>query len=115
LIAVPGTRLGIPETSPGLGAVVMLVEVDGGAVMTGIVGSAVLGPTVPTIGNTVGVGIAGAELTPRLPISQEPSGIPVRGLPPGVAGVVDVGVVGDVAMLPELNPHNPDTPTVPFP
>ena len=33
----------------------------------------------------------------------------------GVVGVVDVGVVGDVAMLPELNPHNPDTPIVPMP
>jgi hypothetical protein len=43
----------------------------------GIVGGNELGPTVPTMGNTPVVGTAGAELTPRLPISIEPRGIPV--------------------------------------
>jgi hypothetical protein len=53
----------------------------------GVVGT---GPTVPTVGNTLIVGTAAAELTPRLPISIDPSGIPVRAPPPGVVG--DVGV-----------------------
>jgi hypothetical protein len=113
LIAVPGTRLGIPETSPGLGAVVVLVDVEGGDAMTGIVGSTVLGPTVPTIGDTLGVGIAAEELTPRLAISQESSGIPVRAAPPGVVGAVDVGVDDDAMLLAPV-PHIPDNPTVPI-
>jgi hypothetical protein len=86
----------------------------GGVVMVGTGGASIV-PRVPTKGDTVAVGITGAELTPRLAISEEPSGMPVRGLPPGVVGAVDVGVVGDVAMLPELNPHKPDTPIVPIP
>jgi hypothetical protein len=116
---IPETLMGIPETLICPGAVmVFVVEVGNGAVVTGIVGvvgSAVANPTLPTIGDTLAVGIAAAELTPRLAISQEPSGIPVLGLPPGVVGVVEVGVVGDVAMSPELNPHKPDTPIVPMP
>src|SRR5260370_32761891 len=47
----------------------------------GIVGTTELGPTVPAIGNTPVVGTAGAELTPRLLISIEPNGIPVRAAP----------------------------------
>ena len=43
----------------------------------GIVGGNELGPTVPTMGNTPVVGTAGAELTPRVPISIESKGIPV--------------------------------------
>jgi hypothetical protein len=35
----------------------------------GTVGGTALGPTVPTTGDTVSVGTAAAELTPRLPIS----------------------------------------------
>jgi len=49
-----------------------------GGETVGTVGGNELGPTVPTTGNTPVVGIAGAELTPRLPISIEPNGIPVR-------------------------------------
>ena len=48
------------------------------------------------------IGTAAAELTPRLPISVEPIGMPVRGTPPGVVG--DVGV-DDAARLPEPAPH----------
>jgi len=73
----------------------------------GIVGANALGPTVPTMGNTPIVGTAGAELTPRLLISVEPNGIPVRATPPGVVGVVDVGL-DDAAMLLEPEPHIPD-------
>jgi hypothetical protein len=77
----------------------------------GMVGTNGLGPTVPVMGNTPVVGTAGAELTPRLLISIEPSGIPVRAPPPGVVGNVDVGLDDD-AMLLEPEPHIPDIPDV---
>ena len=80
----------------------------------GVVGANALGPTVPTMGNTPIVGTAGAELTPRLLISVEPNGIPVRATPPGVVGVVDVGL-DDAAMLLEPEPHIPDMPDVSIP
>jgi hypothetical protein len=84
-----------------------------GGETVGIVGANELGPTVPTMGNTPVVGTAGAELTPRLPISIEPNGIPVRAPPPGVVGIVDVDVgVDDDAMLLEPEPHIPDIPDV---
>jgi hypothetical protein len=82
-----------------------------GGEMVGIVGARALGPTMPTVGNTLGVGTAGAELTPRLLISMEPNGIPVRATPPGVGGDVDEGV-DDEAMLLEPEPHIPDVPDV---
>jgi hypothetical protein len=63
------------------------------------------------VGNGPGVGTIAAELTPRLPISVDPSGMPVRALPPGVVGDVDVGVE-DEAKLPEPEPHIPDMPAV---
>jgi hypothetical protein len=77
----------------------------------GIVGSTALGPTVPTMGDTPIVGTAAAELTPRLLISIEPKGIPVRATPPGAVGDVDVGV-DDAAALLEPEPHIPDNPEV---
>ena len=80
----------------------------------GMVGTSELGPTVPEMGNTPVVGTAGAELTPRLLISIEPNGIPVRAPPPGVVGNVDADVgVDDEAMLLEPEPHIPDIPDVP--
>jgi hypothetical protein len=82
-----------------------------GGETVGTVGGNGLGPTVPTTGNTPVVGTAGAELTPRLLISIEPNGIPVRATPPGVVGDVDVGV-DDEAMLLEPEPHIPDIPDV---
>jgi hypothetical protein len=77
----------------------------------GTVGIDELGSAVPTEGNTLGIGTAGAELTPRLPISKDPSGSPVRAEPPGVVGDVDVGL-DDAAMLLEPEPHIPDIPEV---
>jgi hypothetical protein len=78
----------------------------------GIVGTnGVALPSAPTVGNTLIVGTAAAELTPRLPISVDPNGIPVRALPPGVVGDVDVGV-DDEAMLLDPEPHIPDIPDV---
>jgi hypothetical protein len=77
----------------------------------GIVGATEFGITVFTNGDMFVVGIAGAELTPRLVISTESIGIPVRAPPPGVVGDVDVGV-DDAAMLPEPEPHIPVIPDV---
>jgi hypothetical protein len=77
----------------------------------GNVGIDELGPSVPTRGNTFGNGTGGVEPTPRLPISNDPNGIPVRAPPPGVVGVVDVGL-DDAATLLEPEPHIPDIPDV---
>jgi hypothetical protein len=84
-------------------------EARDGDVTVGIVGTSKFGPTVLTMGNTLGT--AGTELTPRLLISIEPKGMPVRATPPGTVGAVDVGV-DDEAMLLEPEPHIPDIPDV---
>jgi hypothetical protein len=73
--------------------------------MVGIVGAG------PTIGGTLRVGTIAAELTPRLLISVEPNGSPVRAAPPGAVGDVKVGVEED-AMLLEPEPHIPERPEV---
>jgi hypothetical protein len=89
-------------------------EVVGEAV--GIVGANELGIAVLEKGDMFVVGIAGAELTPRLVISMAPNGIPVRVKPPGTVGDVDVAEVevgiDDAAMLLEPEPHIPDIPDV---
>jgi hypothetical protein len=92
------------------GVAVMDATADGDAT-AGIAGKAGAGPTKPPIGDTVGVGTVAAALTPRLPISNDPSGIPVRAAPPGVVGEVDVGA-DDAATLLEPEPHIPDIPAV---
>jgi len=90
---------------------VVVDEIAAGSV--GITGTAGLGPTVPVTGNTFGTGTAGVEPTPRLLISKDPKGIPVRAPPPGVVGDVDVDVgLDDAATLPEPEPHIPDIPDV---
>jgi hypothetical protein len=86
-------------------------EALAGEVIVGMVGTTAVGPTKPTLGDTLSVGTAAAELTPRLPISVDPIGIPVRAAPPGVIGDVDVGVE-DETMLLEPEPHMPDMPEV---
>jgi hypothetical protein len=83
-------------------------ETVSGDVTVGIVGT---NGVIPTVGNTLIVGTAAAALTPRLPISIDPNGIPVRAPPPGVVGDVDVGV-DDEATLLEPEPHIPDNPVV---
>ncbi len=85
--------------------VVVEETVDGDEIV-GIVGT---NGAVPTVGNTPIVGTAAAELTPRLPISVDPIGIPVRAPPPGT--VDDVGVDDEVTLL-EPEPHIPDDPDV---
>jgi hypothetical protein len=74
-------------------------------------GTTAVGPTRPTLGVTLSVGTAAAELTPRFPISVDPIGIPVRAPPPGVIGDVDVGVEDEIMLL-EPEPHIPDMPEV---
>ena len=89
----------------------MLVVIDeavGADAAVGIVGA---GATALTVGETLGVGTAGAALTPRLPTSIEPNGIPVRAGLLVVVGEVDVGL-DDAAMLPEPEPHMPVNPDV---
>jgi hypothetical protein len=76
--------------------------------MVGTVGTA---PIAATVGDTLTMGTAAAELTPRFPSSVDPNGIPVRAVPPGVVGIVDVGA-DDEAMLLEPEPHIPDNPGV---
>jgi hypothetical protein len=92
---------------PEVVLVVVEKAVDGD-VTVGIVGT---NGAVPTVGDTPSVGTAAAELTPRLPISVDPIGIPVRAPPPGVVGDVDVGV-DEEAILLEPEPHIPDIPEV---
>jgi hypothetical protein len=81
---------------------------DAGVESVGIAGIVEV-PTAVVVGKIVGT--AAAELTPRLPISVEPNGIPVRATPPGAVGEVDVGV-DEEAMLLEPEPHIPDNPDV---
>jgi len=77
----------------------------------GIVGASGDGATGLTVGSTLGSGTGGVEPTPRLAISNDPNGIPVRAPPPGVVGEVDVGA-DDAARLLEPEPHIPDIPDV---
>jgi hypothetical protein len=68
------------------------------------------GGVVATPGTVTGiVGTVAPELTPKLPISMEPSGIPARGMPPCVVG--DVGVEDPIRLF-EPDPHIPDIPAV---
>jgi hypothetical protein len=96
-----------PETidTPVVGHGIVFVVADEPSSMGGMVGAG------PAVGDTPIVGTAAAELTPRLPISTDPSGIPVRGAPPKVSGDVDTGVDDEAALL-EPEPHIPDSPDV---
>ena len=90
---------------------IVLVVVDetvGGNAAIGIVG---VGVTALTVGDILGVGTTGAALTPRLPTSVDPNGIPLRTGLLVVVGDVDVGV-DDAAILLEPEPHIPVNPDV---
>jgi hypothetical protein len=103
----------VPDGSPVFGhtEVLVVAEAAAGGVTVGMTGTTAVGPTNPTLGVTLSVGTAAAELTPRLPISVDPIGIPVRAAPPGVVGDVDVGVEDEIMLL-EPEPHIPDMPEV---
>jgi hypothetical protein len=94
---------------PGTVLPVVVDEAAGPDATIGIVGAAEI-PSEFVVGSTLNAGTAAAELTPRFPISVDPSGIPVRGAPPTVVGDVDVG--DEEAMLLEPEPHIPDMPEV---
>jgi hypothetical protein len=87
----------------GHGIVVVAVGGNETVGMVGTTGAEVRGATAVIIGT------AAAELTPRLPISKDPNGIPVRAPPPGVVEVVGVD---DAVTLLEPEPHIPDIPEV---
>jgi hypothetical protein len=95
-----------PVVGHGKLLVVIGDETVGGDATVGTVGTS---PMAPTVGDTPIVGTGAAELTPRLPISVDPNGIPVRAAPPGVVGDV---AVEDEATLLEPEPHIPDNPDV---
>jgi hypothetical protein len=77
----------------------------------GIVGTDELDPTLPVMGDTLGVGTTCAALTPRLLIPVESNGTPARAAPLVVVDDIDVGL-DDAAMLLEPEPHIPVSPDV---
>ncbi|WP_454624372.1 hypothetical protein [Bradyrhizobium cenepequi] len=103
--------LPVTRVEQALLPVIVVGAVGAGARIVGTVGRAAAGPTMPTVGDTPGVGTGAAELTPRLLISDESRGMPVRGTPPVVVGAVDDGV-DDAVTLVEPEPHIPDVPDV---
>lgn len=82
-----------------------------GNVTVGTAGATAVGSTLPEKGDTVGVGTGAAELTPRLVISVEPSGMPTGLLPELVDEDVDMGVEDELTLV-EPEPHIPDMPDV---
>lgn len=86
------------------------MAIEAGAV-AGAVTVGTVGAMLPVTSGAAGAGSSVAELTPRLPISVESSGMPVLGLPPGVVGAVELGLE-DAAKLLEPEPHMPDMPAV---
>jgi hypothetical protein len=99
-----GTVLGVPV----MFGIPVIGSVDVATAVVFAAGSATAGTEVIIgamglmVGATVMIGTGAAELTPRLPISVEPIGMPVRGTPPGVVGAVGVD---DAARLPAPAPH----------
>ena len=87
---------------------VVLVAAEGDET-AGIAGMVALVPTAPVIGDTLGAGTAAQEVTPRMPISVESSGIPMRA--PGVVDDAEVGLDDEATVL-EPEPHIPDEPAV---
>jgi hypothetical protein len=88
--------------------------VDGG-VQGGVLGNAGAEGLIAVIDGDgmigmMGAGTTGIGLTPALPISKEPNGIPVRAPPPGVVG--DVAAT-DEALLPAVVPQGPDIVVLP--
>jgi hypothetical protein len=86
---------------------IVVGALGGGEVTKGTIG--IVGAGAPVVGATAMVGTAAAELTPRLLISVESSGMPVRPTPPGVSGGIGVD---EAATLTEPEPHMPDRPDV---
>ena len=101
----PGDRAGTVFGIPVMFSIPAVVSVAAGTVVVfgaGSVTAGTVGIVEAMVGVTVMVGTAAAEETPRLPISVEPIGMPVRDTPPGVVG--DVGA-DDAVTFPEPAPH----------
>ena len=101
----PGDRAGTVLCIPEMFGIPVMGSVAAGTVVVfgaESVTAGTIGIVEAMVGVTVMAGTVAAELTPRLPISVEPIGMPVRGTPPGVVG--DVGV-DDAARLPDPAPH----------
>ena len=95
---------------PGTVLPVVVDEGASGDATAGIVGATDIAGEL-AVGSPLVIGTAAAELIPRLLISVDPSGIPVRATPPGAVGAVAVGAEEE-AMLLEPEPHIPDMPEV---
>jgi hypothetical protein len=76
-----------------------------------VIGADALGPTMPVMGDRLGVGTACAALTPGLLISVESRGTPAGTAPLVVVDDVDVGFDNAVMLL-EPEPHIPVSPDV---
>jgi hypothetical protein len=104
-VAEPAEESGHPFT-----VVSCVIEDWAGGATAGTVGAATIDPAELAKGDTPGVATGAAELTPALLISDESSGMPVRGTPPMVTDEVDG--VDDAITLLEPDPHIPDMPEV---
>jgi hypothetical protein len=97
----PGTVFGVPV----MFGIPVMGSVEAGTLVVFGAGSAAadaVGTSGAMVGVTAMVGTATAELIPRLPISVDPIGMPVRATPPGAVG--DIGA-DDAARLLEPAPH----------
>jgi hypothetical protein len=73
-----------------------------------------LGPSIPIIeGDALGVGTTTKGLTPALPISTEPSGIPVRATLPDA--VEDIAAVLPPELVPQITPLPGNEAPIPSP
>ena len=97
-----------PNEETGAFKIGAVIDGSDGAVTAAIAGATE--PGEPAIGDTPGVGTGATELTPRLPISVESSGIRAPKTPPGVVDV-EVGVEDAVTLF-DPAPHIPDMPAV---
>jgi hypothetical protein len=102
---------------PGVGEIVVMgrpaavVAAGGQGSVPVIVGS--VGLVIGGIGMsaTLGAGATSIGLTPPLPISKEPKGIPVRAAPPGVVG--DVAAMDEALLLEVVLPLVPGIAVLP--
>jgi hypothetical protein len=90
-----------------MGRPAALTAGDGQGSVPVIVGSVGLAIGGVGLNATLGAGATSIGLTPPLPISKEPKGIPVRATPPGVVGDVaakDEGLLLEVVLvLPDID------------
>jgi hypothetical protein len=119
LLILPGTpahAVGNPfgsveeDAIPAEDEVVEDASNDVAGVMEGEIIKGVEGMAVVTGSEVVTDVASGGGLTPALPISNDPNGIPARAAPPGVIGEV---AAMDEALLPAVPPHGADIAVLP--